>query len=157
MKKRKRVDIVSVKMIKLELVKEGTIHYLSEDGKRKISSPSDAYNLVKEIYKGFDREVVMLVTLNTKNEPCNISTIGVGTLSSTIVHPREVMKIAIIGNAAAIVLYHNHPSGCVEPSSDDINITKRLNKVAEIIGIKLLDHIIIGDDSYLSLKEQNII
>lgn len=154
---RKRVDVVSVKMIKLELVKEGAIHYLSEEGKRKMSSPKDAYDLVKEIFKGYDREVAMLVCLNIKNEPLNISTISVGSINSSIIHPREVLKTAILSNAYSMIIYHNHPSGDISPSKEDIDITKRLKEASEIIGIKIVDHIILGDQSYLSFKEQGII
>jgi DNA repair protein RadC len=152
---RKRVDVVRVK---LELVKESTMHYLSEDGKRrKISSPKDAFDLVKDFYKECDRETVLLLCLNTKNEPENISVISMGSLSSSIVHPREVMKTAILSNAATLMLFHNHPSGDVKPSMEDRQITERLVEAGEIMGIKFLDHIIVGHDKYLSFKEENII
>ncbi|HKK95887.1 MAG TPA: DNA repair protein RadC [Anaerovoracaceae bacterium] len=98
------------------------------------------------------KEYLKALLLNTKGEVEFSETISVGELSNTAVHPREVFNPAIKKSAAAIIIVHNHPSGDPTPSDDDIQTTKRLISVGEIIGIKLLDHIIIGDDKYVSLK-----
>ena len=98
------------------------------------------------------KEYLKALLLNTKGEVEFSETISVGELSNTTVHPREVFNPAIKKSAAAIIIVHNHPSGDPTPSDDDIKTTKRLISVGEIIGIKLLDHIIIGDDKYVSLK-----
>jgi DNA repair protein RadC len=94
--------------------------------------------------------------LNTKNEVIEFPTISVGTLSASLVHPREVFKPAIRASAASVVLAHNHPSGRVEPSREDREVTKRLVDAAEIIGIEVLDHVILGD-GYFSMEEHGML
>jgi len=144
----KRVDIVSVK-----LVKESSMLYK----KRRIRSPQDSAELFREYLGEVDREHFIVACLDTKNQPTNISTVHIGSLNASIAHPREIMKTAILSNAASIICCHPHPSGDPEPSPDDIEVTKRLVKVGEIIGIELMDHLIIGDDSFVSLKEKGYI
>ena len=141
----KRIDIVSIKM-----VKESSFLYQT----RTISSPKDAYEMIKEQLEGLDREQFIIACLNTKNEPTNISVVSVGTLNKAIVHPREVFKTAILSNAASIMAFHNHPSGDTTPSQQDLQLTNRLYEAGELLGIKLLDHLIIGDGSFTSLKEK---
>jgi DNA repair protein RadC len=96
------------------------------------------------------------VLLNTKNEVIGFPTISVGTLSASLVHPREVFKPAIRASAAGVVLAHNHPSGKVEPSREDREVTERLSSVAGIIGIEVLDHVILGD-GYFSMREHGLL
>jgi DNA repair protein RadC len=100
-----------------------------------------------------DREHFRVVLLNTKNQVLAVETISVGGLSSSLVHPREVFKRAIQRSAAALILVHNHPSGDPTPSSEDLEVTKRLQEAGKILGIEVLDHIIIGDHQFISLKE----
>ena len=83
--------------------------------------------------------------------------VSIGTLSASIVHPREVFQPAIIRNAACVILGHNHPSGDCSPSKEDIELTRRLSKAGEIIGIEVLDHIIVSSDDFISLKEQGVL
>ena len=141
----KRINIVSIKM-----VKESSFLYRT----RQILSPNDAYEMIKEQLEGLDREQFIIACLNTKNEPTNISVVSVGSLNKAIVHPSEVFKTAILSNAASIMAFHNHPSGDTTPSDQDIQLTHRLVEVGELLGIKLLDHLIIGDSSFTSLKEK---
>ena len=112
---------------------------------RKILSPSDAYEMIKEQLEGLDREQFIIACLNTKNEPTNITVVSIGSLNKAIVHPREVFKTSILSNAASIMAFHNHPSGETTPSQQDIQLTNRLYEAGELLGIKLLDHLIIGD------------
>ncbi|MDB8545776.1 JAB domain-containing protein [Turicibacter sanguinis] len=112
---------------------------------RTISSPKDAYEMIKGRLESLDREQFIIACLNTKNEPTNISVVSVGSLNKAIVHPREVFKTAILSNAASIMAFHNHPSGDTTPSDQDIQLTNRLYEAGELLGIKLLDHLIIGD------------
>ena len=142
----KRINIVSIK-----LVKESSFLYQT----LTISSPKDAYEMIKDQLQDLDREQFIIACLNTKNEPTNISVVSVGTLNKAIVHPREVFKTAILSNAASIMAFHNHPSGETTPSQQDIQLTNRLYEAGELLGIKLLDHLIIGDGTFTSLKEKD--
>lgn len=144
-----KIQIVSIKM-----VKESSLEL--EYGV-KISQPKDAVETLEKFIGDSDREVLAVLTLNTKNVITSISAVSIGSLNSSIVHPREVFKTAILGNAASIIIGHNHPSGDPTPSSEDINITHRIKSSGEILGIELLDHVIVGDNNYVSLKEKGIL
>lgn len=100
------------------------------------------------------QEVFMVITLNGKNNILSKKEIFKGSLNSSLVHPREVFKEALKNSAASIIVCHNHPSGDPTPSKEDINVTKRIKECGNIMGIELLDHIIIGDNKYISLKER---
>ncbi len=143
-----KINIVSVK-----LVKEGDMLVVN----KSINSPSVVYEVLKEYLEGADREKFVLLTLNTKNHITSITTVSVGSLSETTVHPREVFKTAILLNSASIIVCHNHPSGDSTPSKADINVTDRIKEGGKILGIELLDHIIIGDDNYCSFKAKGLI
>lgn len=148
-KSAKRVDIVSLKV-----VKENSILYRN----RRINSPMEAFEIGREILQDSDREKLLLCCLNTKNEPTNLNIVSIGSLNSSIVHLREVFKTAILSNSASIILFHNHPSGDPTPSKEDISITKRIKEAGDIIGIKLIDHVIVGDENkFVSLKDKLII
>jgi DNA repair protein RadC len=122
-------------------------------GRPVISSPADVDGLLRGRIANLDRENFVVVLLNTKNEVLGFPTVSVGTLSASLVHPREVFKPAIRASAAGIVLAHNHPSGRVGPSRE---VTGRLKEASEIIGIEVLDHVILGD-GYFSMKEHGIL
>ena len=144
----KRVSIVSVK-----LVRESSILY----ERRIIRSPQDAYDLFKSFLEDKDREHFIVVSLDTKNQPVSINICHIGSLNASIVSPREVMKSAILSSAASIMVAHNHPSGETTESREDVEVTKRLAEAGKLMGIELLDHIIIGDGKYNSLKEKGVI
>lgn len=144
----KRINIVSLK-----LVKESSILYKE----RSVRSPEDGYQLMKLFLADKDREHFIVASLDTKNQPVSINVCHIGSLNASLVHPREVMKSAILSNAASIIVGHNHPSGLPEPSKEDIEVTRRLAEAGKIIGIDVLDHIIVGDESFISLKEKGYI
>ncbi|KRQ88140.1 hypothetical protein ABG79_00310 [Caloramator mitchellensis] len=129
---------------------------LRSQEKVKISSPKDVFELIGQDMRFLKKEILRLILLNTKNYVIDIKDISVGSLNSSIVHPREVFNEAIRRSSSSIIICHNHPSGDPEPSSEDINITRRLYEVGKLVGIDLLDHIIIGDGCYISLKERNL-
>ncbi|MGQ9556523.1 MAG: RadC family protein [Desulfurispora sp.] len=122
-----------------------------------IRSPQDAAGMVMEEMRHLDREHFVVLLLNTKNQVLAREVVAVGTLSSSTVHPRELFKLAIRRSAAAVILLHNHPSGDPWPSPEDIQVTQRLLEAGRIIGIEVLDHIIIGDNKYISLKAENLL
>ncbi|MFR1381384.1 MAG: JAB domain-containing protein [Clostridium neonatale] len=140
----KRINVVSIKMIR-----ESSVLY----DIRKISEPKDIVDLGKKFLDELDREELIVACLNAKNEVNSVNVVSIGSLNNSIVHPREVFKTAILSNAASIVMIHNHPSGDVTPSKEDKEITLRIKESGIILGIKLLDHIIIGNDTYYSFKE----
>lgn len=103
------------------------------------------------------QEILLGVYLDTKNQILAQKKVFVGTLNETTVHPREILKLALKYSAARFIIVHNHPSGFVEPSANDIALTKRLKQCGELLGISLLDHIIVGSDAYLSMQEEKIL
>lgn len=118
-----------------------------------VRCPDDAAGLVIEDMKNLDREHFAVILLDSKNAVISVERVSVGTVNSSIVHPREVMKPALEKSATSIILVHNHPTGNVSPSREDIMITRRFEKCGRILGIEVVDHIIIGDGSYRSMKE----
>ncbi|MEK3884957.1 DNA repair protein RadC [Paenibacillus sp. PL2-23] len=122
-----------------------------------IRSPKDAANLLQPHLHYLQQEHFVVIFLNTKNHVIGQpETISIGSLNAAIVHPREVFRIAVKCSAASIIACHNHPSGVVDPSPEDIQLTKRLMEAGDIMGVSVLDHIIIGDNRFLSLKEQGL-
>ena len=126
---------------------------------RRIGSPEDAYRAVTTITNVQEeaQEVFGILILNTKNKIVAVHEVSRGILNSSMVHPREVFKPAVLHNAAAIICFHNHPSGDTEPSKADIETTNRLVKAGKIMGIEIFDHLVIGDDRYVSLRERGVI
>lgn len=119
-----------------------------------VRTPDDAAAVVMEDFRHLDREHFAALVLNTKNQVLAVERVAVGTLNTTTVHPREVFKCAVRRSAAALILVHNHPSGDPTPSRQDLELTKRLAEAGEIMGIAILDHLIIGDNRYTSLKAE---
>lgn len=122
-----------------------------------IRSPEDAADLVMKEMRFLDREHFKALLLNTKNQLIARETISIGTLNASTIHPRELFKSAIRRSSAAVILVHNHPSGDPTPSKEDIDVTRRLQETGGIIGIEVLDHIIIGDKRFVSLKEKGLL
>jgi len=123
----------------------------------KVLKPEDAANYVMEEMKILYKEHFKIIILNTKKIIISVEEISVGTLNSSMVHPREVFIEAIKKSADSIIVCHNHPSGDPTPSKEDIDVTLRLKECGKLLGIEVLDHIIIGDGTYVSLKEKSII
>ncbi|WP_340701060.1 JAB domain-containing protein [Brevibacillus borstelensis] len=144
----KRVNIVRVKM-----VREASLLY----PQRRIRMARDVVELFLTFLQETDREQFFLLCLNTKNEPTALHTVSIGSLDASIVHPREVFKVAILSNAASVIVAHNHPSGDPTPSQPDLEVTQRLQEAGELLGITVLDHIIVGTEgAYTSLKERGL-
>lgn len=121
--------------------------------KATITCPEDAYTAVRARLAPADREMFVVLLLNSKNGLIRIEPVSVGTVNSSIVHPREVFNGAIKALASAVILAHNHPSGSPKASREDILITRRMVKTGTIVGIDVVDHIIVGDGTFVSMKE----
>jgi DNA repair protein RadC len=122
-----------------------------------VRSPEEASALFMSQFTGLNKEHFRAVLLNTKNHVLKTVEISVGSIDASLVHPRECFRPAVAASAASIILMHNHPSGDPEPSTDDINITKRLKETGKVLGIEVLDHIIFGAGKYVSLKEKGLL
>ncbi len=147
-------SITKIDIVKIQMVKDGTIEY----GKNPINSPQALAELGLKFLKNADREMFLLVCLNTKNYVNCIHLVAMGTIDRAVVSPREVAKAALLSNSASVAFVHNHPSGDAEPSPEDMNLTKTLQSCVELFGMRLLDHVIIGDDGkYASFVEKQIL
>lgn len=122
-----------------------------------VRSPEDGANFVMEEMRTLNQEHFVALYLNTKNEVIHQQTLFIGSLNSSIVHPREVFREAVRRSAASIICAHNHPSGDPAPSQEDIHVTRRLVECGKMIGIDILDHLIIGDRKFISLKEKGYV
>jgi DNA repair protein RadC len=148
---------------KMEVVKEivriKQVVKTGEVKREKITTPKDAVEIATKYIGDEDREVLLVLVLNTKNQINAIHRCHIGSLNSSIVHPREVMKAAIRNNGASIIIAHNHPSYDPTESREDVELTKRIQEAGRILGIDLLDHLIVTDDvnRYTSLKEKGVI
>lgn len=122
-----------------------------------INNPDSIADLFMEEMRYYRKEFFKVLLLNTKGEIISVEDASIGDLSSTIVHPREIYSSAIRRSAAAVVFVHNHPSGNPQPSQEDVDVTNRLMEAGKILGIKVLDHIVIGDGTYVSFKDRQLI
>lgn len=147
----------SVLLASVELGKRLATLGATGPGLPQISSPADVSALLRDRIAHEDREHFVALLLNTKNRVIGSPTVSIGTLSSSLVHPREVFKTAIKAGAASIVLVHNHPSGDTNPSREDREVTRRLVETGELVGIEVLDHVILGGTSSYSLKEHGLL
>ncbi len=130
--------------------------YHDSEKREVVKTPEDVVAQVRSRLKSKKKEYFLALLLDTRNQLIRVAEISVGSLDSSIVHPREVFKEAISASAASVIFAHNHPSGDPEASEDDISLTKRLADAGEIMGIDVLDHVIIGDRKYLSLKREGM-
>lgn len=124
---------------------------------KSIRCPQDVADLVMGEMRYLDREHFRVLLLNTKNHVLRMDTVSIGTLNSSAVHPKKLFKTAIRHSAAAVILVHNHPSGDVNPSREDIEITGRLSEAGKLLGVEVLDHVIIGNGRFVSFKERSLL
>jgi len=150
------VGVVKALEVKAALELGRRLAAFTGDQKPTIRSPEEASALFMSDFRGLDKEHFRAILLNTKNHVLKVVEISVGSLDSSLVHPRECFRPAVAASAASIILLHNHPSGDPEPSADDIAITKRLKEAGQVVGIDVLDHIIFGQGKYVSLKERGV-
>lgn len=152
--------MVNLSILNLKVVKEKEVNYDSNWANKSIDAPEKVVDVAINVLELHERaeESFYIFTLDTKNQINGIFEVSRGSLNASIVHPREVFKRALLQNANSIILLHNHPSGDPTPSKEDITITNRLIESGDLLGIRVLDHIIIGDENnYISLKRENLI
>ncbi|PAQ16349.1 hypothetical protein CD798_01770 [Bacillaceae bacterium SAOS 7] len=133
------------------------ISHLKFEDRYVIRSPEDGANYVMEEMRFLSQEHFVCLYLNTKNQVLHKQTLFIGSLNASIVHPREVFKEAFRRSAASVICIHNHPSGDPAPSREDVEVTKRLVECGKLLGVEVLDHLIIGDKKYVSLKEKGYV
>ena len=135
---------------RVALVREGCSH----SNMKHIHDPEDVHKIIAAEYADAVVETAMMLALGTKNKVIGVFTISTGSLNASIIHPRDIFQRAILVNAAAVILVHNHPSGDPTPSPEDIALTKRLVEAGRVMDITVLDHVIVGEERFVSLKEQ---
>ena len=141
-----------VAQYRLMLVKDGPAITTGWD--RQVRRSQDVADFMSSLAANLDREHFWTILLNGKNVAVGLNLVAIGSLTAALIHPREFLKALIIGNAAAAIVVHNHPSGDPTPSAEDLALTKRLREVGELVGIRLLDHIILGHDgTFCSLAD----
>lgn len=144
----------------LELLAAIELGYRIYESKNKeverVTDPKSVYHYIKDDIYGLKQEHFIVIFLNVKNEIIMHKTLFVGTLNQTLIHPREVFKYAVKSSAASIILIHNHPSGNTAPSKDDIVMTKRIDELGKMMDIKVVDHIVVSDIGYTSMKSEGL-
>jgi len=151
--KTKRIRIRSIRAVfKNEVVRENAPAWVT----KRCNSPENTFELFRDLARE-SKEHFVALHLDTKNRIICYDTVSIGSLSSSIVHPREVFKAALLSSAAAILFMHNHPSGETNPSREDFEITKRLKEAGDLLGIRVLDHLIIGEKGFYSFANNGSI
>ena len=142
-------DNLGLPIVRVRLEQDRTI------GKESVNTQDKAVEYIIREFADLDREVFMILNLDTALRPINLNVVSMGTLSENMVHPREVFKASILSNASSVICIHNHPGGDVTPSDPDIAVTNRLTECGKILGIEVADHLIIGgrDGTYFSFQE----
>ena len=151
--KTKKICIRSIRAIySNEVIRENAPAW----AKTSCTSAENVFELFRDLAKEAKENFVAL-HLDTKNRIICYETVSIGSLNATIVHPREVYKAALLSSAAAVLFIHNHPSGDIKPSREDIEITSRLKEAGELLGIRVLDHLIVGEAGYYSFADNGIL
>ncbi len=141
--------LYALDQIAIRMVKEPPLY--SEE---PMNSAEAAVKVMQDTFRDYDREVICIVNLKSNLQPINLNIVSMGALDYTIYHPRELLKSTVLSNASSVIIMHNHPSGKLVPSPQDIAMTDRFQQIFSLMGIDILDHIIIGDgDKYYSFRE----
>ena len=143
----------TVKRVRLKQVCDGRIQFSVE----RVSGPHDVYEAVQPYYQGADREILSVLCLDAQNQPNCFNVASIGALNTTRTRPAEILKVAILSNSLSLVLIHNHPSGELEPSPEDLEFTRTIQQACELVGIELFDHLIVTDDGFTSLRERGLL
>ena len=145
---------MGISVFSLSLIKDHVIPYAKAS---LVLTPHDVHALIKEYLQGADREHFIVVFLDSRSAVIGMNTVSVGTLTESLVHPREVFKGAILANAASIIVAHNHPSGEALASEADISVTSKLKEAGRILSIPIEDHVIVAESGYFSFRQQGLL
>jgi DNA repair protein RadC len=145
---------LNIPVYRISLIKDRAIPYAKAP---YVLAPEEVYHLIKEFLQGTDREHFIALFLDSNSTIIGMNTVSIGTLSESLVHPREVFKGAILASAASIIIAHNHPTGIPIASEADISVTSKLKEAGRIIGIPVEDHIVIGDETFFSFRQQGLL
>lgn len=143
----------SVQKVRLRQVRDGRVRFAVD----KVSRPQDVYEAVRRYYKGADREILSVLCLDSQNQPTCFNVASIGGLNTTRTRPAEILKVAILSNSMGIILIHNHPSGELEPSPEDIEFTRAVQRACELLGFDLYDHLIVTDNGFCSFRERGLV
>ena len=143
----------TVKRVRLKQVCDGRIRFAVD----RISRPREVYDAVMPYYKGADREILSVLCLDAQNQPNSFNIASIGALNTTRTRPAEILKAAILSNALGLILIHNHPSGELDPSPEDLEFTRAVQRACELVGVDLYDHVIVTDDGFTSLRERGLL
>ena len=143
----------TINRIRLKQVCDGRIRFSVE----RVSRPRDVYDAVLPYYRGADREILSALCLDAQNQPTCFNVASIGALNTTRTRPADILKAAILSNALGLVLIHNHPSGELEPSPEDIEFTRAIQRACELVGIDFYDHLIVTDDGFTSFRERGLL
>lgn len=143
-----------LEVVNVRLVKEPSMY-----SEKKMSSPKDVVELMAKEMAQYDREVFCILNMKNSGQIINMNIVSIGTINASLVSPREVFKSSILSNASGIIALHNHPSGSIKPSKEDMAVTKRLRKCGALLDIELLDHIIVGGSNgeMFSFRNENML
>lgn len=143
-------EFTSIPKVRLRQVRDGRVRFTVD----RVTRPAEVYEAVRSWYRGLDREALGVLALDAQNAPIAWQLASLGNLNVTRTHPREIFKLLILVGAAGFVCVHNHPSGSLEPSDEDIAFTRSIQRAGELIGIDMFDHLIVTDSGFTSLRER---
>ena len=152
-----RKDIHAIRIAAMFEIVRRTNRLAKHGFSKKIETAEDVYNHFVDELKDKKKEYFYALYLDTKNRIISKELVSIGTLNSSLIHPREVFNPAIKASSHAVILVHNHPSGECEPSANDTEVTKLLSEAGRVVGIKVFDHVIIGKENYVSMKEKGML
>jgi DNA repair protein RadC len=139
-----------IPVIRLLAVRDGSVPY---DRRVGIKSSQQVFDLVKPLLDHADREQFLVLALDARNRPLALHQLSVGTLTQSVIHPRELFKFAFLSNAASLIVCHNHPSGDPQPSADDDAVTAKLKACGDLLSVPVIDHVVIGESGYFSYAD----
>jgi DNA repair protein RadC len=145
---------MNISVYRVSLIKEHAIPYAKAG---RVLTPHDVYELITEYLQGSDREHFIVVFLDSASKVVGMNTVSIGTLTESLVHPREVFKGAILANAASVIVVHNHPTGEAHASEADMSVTTKLKESGRILGIPIEDHVVLGEKTFFSFRQEGLL